>query len=681
MKKFFFLGLALTMGYATFAQVARLKPGIPTEKAIVQDKIAIESATPVKNLPVNPAPVRSNNGDNPNAIVNIIQIGTSANGLGYGYGGGQKTMVWADDNLKAVINVHRMGPGTTPPSLSGYLAADLGTNYGAADGDWQKNRQIYSATLNNGGTYYLDAARYPQGGIYNPAGNTSLSNAYITYFAPNLSNTASTWGGRSYGVSNMVDQADTTKHLYWYNAPPYYTYIPDGFAISSQGIALASDVNQEWSGTAFVGYKGAIIINRGVWNATTKDFEYTMFDVPFPTTDDARPSSDRVAFSPDGQTAWLVAIANNGTNLDSNLYPILCKSIDGGATWSSPINVVLDGPNGIPGITQHLLSDYRITQLFNPPYPAREEIAYTTAFDCRISVDKWGNPHIGVIIGVCAGGYSISTGDSSYAVYDIYSYDGGTTWNGQLMGYPTTFRGDYVQSGSAISEDNRTSISSNMTGDKMFITWNDTQLPGVTINNQCDIFARGFDLVANKLTKNNYDACAPNNVTFLSDITQQATFLCASYYVFSDYPAANKWTIPMVAQYLTVTGDLGQPADFKYVSDFSYSQTDFICDVFTENADPPVGIGENAKSASIDLNIYPNPFRGTATVSITLPQAGSVTVTVTNLVGQNLMTIDKGAMNAGKHQFTLDGSQLTSGVYFCTIKVNGNSYTQKMIVK
>jgi Secretion system C-terminal sorting domain len=690
MKKILLLSLVLAVGFVSFGQKHMLKPGFRSEKAIIQDKVAIEPASPLKQLPVNPAPAPiKNNGDNPD-IVNILTIGTSANGLGYGYGGGQKTMVWADDNLKALVNIHRMGPGSTPPSLSGYLAGDLGTNYGATIADWQQNRQIYAATLNNGGTYYLDAARYPQGGIYNPDGNTSLANAYITYFAPNLSPDPliTTWGGRSYGVDNCVNQADSTKHLYWYSPPPW-TYIPDGFAISKLGVTLATDIDQEWAAATFVGYKDDIIVNRGVWNSTTHDFDYTMFTVPFPTTNSDRPSSDRVAFSPDGQTAWMVVLGNNFTNLDANTYPMVSKSTDAGLTWSAPINVVLDGTNGIPGITQHLLSDYRIAQIYTPPLPNRDEIAYNTGFDCRISVDKWGNPHIGVIVGLCGGAYSIITGpsptyDSTWAAYDLYSVNSGTTWSGQLMGYPTTFRGNFVQSGSAITEDNRTCIASNMAGDKMFVTWNDTQVPGITTNDQCDIFARGFDLVENKITKNvtsAIGACVPDNVTFLSDIFQQATFQCTSYYVFSDYPSADKWTLPIVSQFLTVPGDLGQPVDFKYISDFSYSQSDFVCDVFSENSGFPTGINDGKKDVAINVTVFPNPFKGITTVSVTLPNSANITLDVTNIVGQKVMSFEKSNVTAGKQQFTIDGSKLNSGVYFCTVKVDGKSYTQKMIVQ
>jgi hypothetical protein len=68
-------------------------------------------------------------------------------------------------------------------------------------------------------------------------------------------------------------------------------------------------------------------------------------------------------------------------------------------------------------------------------------------------------------------------------------------------------------------------------------------------------------------------------------------------------------------------------------------------------------------------------------VSVTLPKAGNVSLVVTNLVGQNLITMEKGNVNSGKQQFTIDGSSLTSGVYFVTVKVDGTAYTQKMIVR
>jgi len=673
--------MALLIGIAVVAQNAHIKSGIRTASYSVGQKIGIEPVKSGAPVSVTPRPSVPKNGDNPN-VVNIITLGTSANGYGYGYWGGQKTMVWADDSLKAIINLHRLGPGASPPSFSGYLGVDLGVNMAQQTTDWTLNNQIYGAFLNAGGTYYLDAARYPAGGIYARNGSTSMNDAYAVYFAPNLSNDGN-WGGYSYGRTNLTNLADSTKHLYWYT-PPVFTYIPDGFTITNKGVTLVSDIEQEWAGTTLVGYTGNLLVDRGVWNSSTNDFDYELnAAVACPTTDNNRPSTTRIAASPDGQTVWMSTLSNNGGTVQigpvGNYYPILFQSNDGGITWSDPIAIQLDGPDGIPGIVDKLLSDYRITQVFAEPYPTREEIAYTTAFDCDLAVDKWGNPHIGVVIGIASDqtAYSILTGnpgDSILGVYDIYSTDKGLTWQGIRMGIAQTFRG-YYSSDQVIYEDNRVNVAITEAGDKVFLTWLDTQTGG-TDNVEPDVYARGFDLVTNMITHNHSGDDDCDNVTFLSDVTMQAWFETTSYNVFTD---GNKCIIPIVTELLSDPTDLTQPVTFKYVTDFSYTAPDDYT-ISTGNPGFPVGIKKNNPNVA-SVAIFPNPVRDQATISLGLAQGGNVSVEVSNTVGQIVLTRNLGMVNAGSHRFTLDAANLKAGVYFCSVIVNGARYSTKLVVE
>ena len=671
MKKFLLMSLAFVFAMATTAQNVKIKTGVQSAKPITGQKIAIEPVSnPSGNVTVKPQPSGLKNAKGSKDFVNVITIGTSANAYGYGYTGGQKTMVWADDNLNALINVHRMGPGSAPPSLSGYLAADLGVNLGQSEDDWTQNRQIYAATL-PGAEYYLDAARYPQGGIYNPAGNMDLENAYAVYFAPNLSNLISTWGGYSYGTCNLVNQGDSVKDLYWY-APPIYSYTPDGFTITQNGNAFYTDIDQNWESGSVV-YMGNIIMGRGVFNNETHGFDYTQSLLPLVTKDNERPSNERIAASPDGNVVWVVTIANNGHAVQigdfANLYPILFKSIDGGLTWSDPIAVQLDGPDGIEGV-KYYMSNFTISQWFEPPLPTRDEIPYTTAFDCDLSVDKWGNPHIGVIIGVPTADYSIMNEDSTYAVFDIYTTDDGATWNGVAMGYPWTFRGTFGD----LTEDNRVNIASTQTGDKIFVTWDDTQMAGVDDNSMPDVFARGFDLITNRITSA-WDGNQPDNVSLISDVSSQAWFQCTSHYVFTDN---NKYTLPIVTEFLSVPTNPAASVEFKYLCDFAYENSDFTIPV----ANPPFPVGTEEKS--IDLNtmiVSPNPVKETASVILHLNQGATVFIVVSNLVGQQVLSYDKGMVASGTKQYTLDASALPSGVYLVTAWINDQKITKKMIVQ
>lgn len=670
MKKILLFSVAIILGLAVTAQTVQLKSSVPTAKQVTELAVGVEPVS-ANATPVTPGPVMVN-GDGVD-VVSVITIGTAANAYGYGYAGGQKTLVWADPLLGAVTNFHRMGPGATPPGLSGYLAFDLGVNNAMSAGDWTVNVQAYNSIENAGGTYFVDAGRYPQAVIYDPMGD-GINEAYCAFFAPNLSNTISTWGGLSWGLSRLTDNSDSTKHLYWYNPPPY-TYIPDGMMLLGDGKILVTDLDQNWESGALE-YVGNITLWTGVWNPTTSDIDYTNESIEHPTLDNQRPANERIAASPSGKHVWIVSLANTGDlppvgGVQDRFYPVMFHSDDYGVTWSEPINVQLDGTDGIDPI-KNFLSDYRIEQLFTPPPPTRDEIPYTTAFDCDIVVDAWGNPHVGVVVGVSADGYSIATGDSSYAVFDIYSPDKGETWCAVLLGHPWTFRGAYGD----LDEDNRVNASVNYAGDKVFFTWLDTQVPGVTDNINPDVFARGFDLQLNKITSLANGDDQPTNVTFLSDVTQQAYFVAASYYTFTmgeaDY-------IPIVTELLSDPNDPAQPVTFKYIPDFAYMDGDF--NISRPNCSVPFPVGVNNKKADLKISIFPNPVTDIAVMKVNMTQGGNVQISLTNMLGQTVMNVDKGFVAAGNQQFTLDASQLNAGVYFATIHINGEKYTHKVIVE
>lgn len=96
----------------------------------------------------------------------------------------------------------------------------------------------------------------------------------------------------------------------------------------------------------------------------------------------------------------------------------------------------------------------------------------------------------------------------------------------------------------------------------------------------------------------------------------------------------------------------------------------------------PTGIDNNGTGNrnAVSQN-FPNPAQSTTSFNLNLDKPASVTVEVCNIMGQKLMITDKGMMQNGTHKITLDCSQYNAGVYFYTVKINGESYTHKMIVE
>jgi len=78
---------------------------------------------------------------------------------------------------------------------------------------------------------------------------------------------------------------------------------------------------------------------------------------------------------------------------------------------------------------------------------------------------------------------------------------------------------------------------------------------------------------------------------------------------------------------------------------------------------------------------YPNPFNPSTTVSLTLPEAVDVNVTVFNVNGLLVAELANGRMAAGQHNLTLNASGLASGLYFIRATVPGHlNQTQKVML-
>ncbi|MCB2213304.1 T9SS type A sorting domain-containing protein [bacterium] len=78
---------------------------------------------------------------------------------------------------------------------------------------------------------------------------------------------------------------------------------------------------------------------------------------------------------------------------------------------------------------------------------------------------------------------------------------------------------------------------------------------------------------------------------------------------------------------------------------------------------------------------YPNPFNPSTTIRVALPEASDLSVSVFNVMGQQVAELANSRYVAGEHTLTFDASNLSSGLYFVRAMVPGQlNATQKVML-
>ncbi len=91
--------------------------------------------------------------------------------------------------------------------------------------------------------------------------------------------------------------------------------------------------------------------------------------------------------------------------------------------------------------------------------------------------------------------------------------------------------------------------------------------------------------------------------------------------------------------------------------------------------DPP----EQPLEWSLDQN-YPNPYNSSSTIHYSLKEAGRVRLTLFDINGRVVRTLADGEKSIGRYHVTLDGSELTTGLYIYRLEAGSFTATRKMVL-
>jgi len=78
---------------------------------------------------------------------------------------------------------------------------------------------------------------------------------------------------------------------------------------------------------------------------------------------------------------------------------------------------------------------------------------------------------------------------------------------------------------------------------------------------------------------------------------------------------------------------------------------------------------------------YPNPFHGSTSITVTMNKSSRVTLDIYNPLGAKVAATVSSDLSSGENIMNIDGSKLSAGIYFYTVRAGEFTVTKKMIVE
>jgi len=93
-----------------------------------------------------------------------------------------------------------------------------------------------------------------------------------------------------------------------------------------------------------------------------------------------------------------------------------------------------------------------------------------------------------------------------------------------------------------------------------------------------------------------------------------------------------------------------------------------------------VGIKQVSMNAISDFRLSPNPFNDVASIKFSLKSKNKVSLDIYDEIGRHVRTIFTGYLDDGNKEYQLDAANLNAGIYYCTLRIDNNTETKKLVL-
>lgn len=148
-------------------------------------------------------------------------------------------------------------------------------------------------------------------------------------------------------------------------------------------------------------------------------------------------------------------------------------------------------------------------------------------------------------------------------------------------------------------------------------------------------------------------------------------------------PSVNGGFIPTSSQFRQeiiplagITGATNILFKLKFISEGELSNNFYVDDI---NLTTTTGLKDQVQL--LNVSTYPSPANETVNLSFDLLDNKSVSIALHDLLGKEFYQLSEKRLNAGHYDYNIPVSELSSGVYFIKIFIDGTNYTQKIVVE
>ena len=728
MKRQLLLGTALLAAISAFSQASKHKP------LLIEDNVAERLASkyrildnPVEGTSAINAPASVNSADQANyersSLVSPISWQYLSGSMNiFGVLVSDSKPLQYNNELKTVSFVHRKSftyvpnPVATPSTAaSGCIVMQVSNDWGAT---WDSTLLWNNNTQN---------ARYPQGGIYNPPGNTSLANAYGVVTGPIT--TGSGWIGsylaskqldiaHGLGYDNVASTAPNAQQFYA-NTPPYsalkkFDFPRTDFSATDDGVVrTTARINANGNGTTFatIGYRGVRIL-KGSFSSGV--FSWSSDSIIPPNISNGNGFKNiainaDMAWNETGTVGYVVFIGTDTTRTLSNrgFQPIIYKTTNSGASWTSVTGIDFNSPAMAQEVLKYVPPVQTNTNFVIPRFSANEGMDIIVDGNDRLHIVSTieGSPKAhrdsslnGAYTFTNADGEKYSFGHTPGSRPYIFDfYETATSWSVAIVDSmstegPGTASGDDglndnpwdvdAASGTKVPCDARIQLSRTPDGKFVVYTWAETDTFITNSfhkwNSNPNIKARVMDISTAKVNSVEINVTNPSTFPGHPAVKSSAYMHYISPrcdYTFSFTVNNPTATIggPILRVPMTVSNS--SPLLQGTANRHWYTSADLYFGTLND-----VGVSENVLTNVQNSFIYPNPAASAAYLKIGLNDNAKVNISVYNTVGQVVKTSSANG-NVGENTISIDLNGISTGIYMVTVKVGNASTTKKLIVE